>query len=342
MKKIGNSSAMDRRTFLKLAGAAGAGAALPLVSPAIGLASLDRGLKVAQDTRMMMGTLVSVTVLDPSAGRAQTALEAAFGRMSALTPIFDRHNGSGPLVELNRSGELKNAPREVMAMLRLSQRVGADTGGAFDVTVAPIIDLTKKSFAEHQRRPSRQDLLQALTAVGGMELGQDSVRLTKPGAAVTLDGVAKGLIVDQGMEAVAAAGCSHALINAGGDLKVMGDRGAGRPWRVGVADPAEPTRTLARVTMTSGALATSGNYQVYFDREKLYHHIVNPASGRSPHKDQSASVRASSAMLADALSTACFVMRPEKAQAFLDARPGLEGMVITKAGRKLASRGFFG
>lgn len=342
MKKIGTRSAMDRRTFLKLAGAAGVGAALPLVSPAIGMASLDRGLKVAQDTRMMMGTLVSVTVLDPSADRARTALEAAFSRMSALTPIFDRHNGSGPLVVLNRDGVLKNAPREVMAMLRLSQRVGADTDGAFDVTVAPIIDLTRKSFADQGRRPARADLLKALDTVGGMELGPDTVRLTKEGAGVTLDGVAKGMIVDQGMEAVSAAGCSHALINAGGDLKVMGDRGAGRPWRVGVADPAEPSRSLARITMTSGALATSGNYQVYFDREKLYHHIVNPKSGLSPHKEQSASVRASSAMLADALSTACFIMRPERAQAFLDARAGLEGMVITRAGRKLASRGFFG
>jgi thiamine biosynthesis lipoprotein len=333
---------MDRRTFMKLAGAAGLGASLPLISPAIGLASLDHGLKVAQETRMMMGTLVSVTVLDPSAARAQQGLAQAFERMASLTPIFDRHQGSGPLVELNRTGRLDNAPREVLAMLRLSQRVGADTGGAFEVTVAPIIDLTRQSFAEGGRPPRRKDLLKALDAVGGLKVDQQGARLTKEGAAVTLDGVAKGLIVDQGLEAVSATGCKHALINAGGDLRVMGDRGEGRPWRVGVADPAEPSRALTVVTMTSGAMATSGNYQVFFDQEKLYHHIVNPANGHSPRGEQSASVRASSAMVADALSTACFVMRPGQAMDFLASKPGLEGMMITKSGRRLSTQGFTG
>lgn len=332
---------INRRSFLKAAGLAGLAAGLPVVSPAIGLASLTKDLKVAQETRMMMGTLVSVTVLDPSGQRAVDAMQAAFQRMAAVAPLYDRHQASGLVYQLNREGVLKGVPPELAALMDMCDQVKGATGGAFDPSVAPVIDATKAAFQANGQPPTRRELKDALAALGGVSRQGDVIRLTKEGAALTLDGVAKGLVVDQGLAAVRSKGVGHALINAGGDVGALGDRG-GSPWRVAVADPTEPTRPKLELALADGAVATSGDYEVYYDRERLYHHIVNPATGRSPHGDVSTSVRAPSAALADALATACFVMDPSQATRFLASRSGLEGFIYTRHGQRYMTRGFRG
>lgn len=331
---------LDRRSFLRFAGSTALGAAaLPLVSPAIGLASLGRSMRAAQETRMMMGTLVSVTVLDPSPTKAQEAMNAAFGAMAKLTPVFDRHRPGGPVAAFNAEGRLDDLEPRLKAVLELCQAVQKSTGGAFDPTVAPVIDTVKASFLQHHQPPSRVDLAQALAAVGGVSYDGHSLRQTKQGAGITLDGVAKGFIVDEGLAAASKAGANHVLINAGGDVGVLGDRG-GKPWRVAVADPDHPTQAKMTVNLTSGALATSGDYEVYFDQERLYHHIVNPATGRIPASGHSVSVRAPKASLADALATACFVLPPSAATRFLASRPGLEGLILTRFGQRYQTKGF--
>lgn len=329
---------IDRRAFMKLAGCATASAALPLVSPAIGMASLNRRLKVAQQTRLLMGTLVSVTVIDPSAHRAQAAMAAAFERMTALTPLFDRHGSGGAVKELNTSGSLDKIP-QLTQLLEACSKVHHATNGAFDVTVAPLLDLYRTSHAQGGK-PDAKDIQAALKAIGGLTSQGQRLVLTKPGAAITLDGVAKGFIADAGLAAIRAKGATRALINAGGDVVLMGDRGQKRPWRVAVADPQAPTKPKVICSMTQGALATSGNYEVFFDREKLFHHIVDPTSGQSPRTDASVSVRAPSGLLADALSTACFVMKPNQAMAFVRSRPQVEALILTRMGQRIESKGF--
>jgi len=330
---------IDRRAFLKLAGCAGVASALPLVSPGLGLASLDRRLKVAQAARLLMGTVVAVTVVDESGDKAQAALHGAFARMAALTPIFDRHRPGGPVAQLNAQGRLKDLTPELAGVLGLAQRVRQDTGGAFDITVAPVLDAYRDSFAQNGRPPAAATLERALAAVGGLRVEDSGLLLTAEGAGVTLDGLAKGWIADQGLAALRAAGVSRGLINAGGDIAALGERAEGRPWRVAVSDPDDALKSKVVVAMNGGAIATSGNYEVYFDRERLYHHIIDPQAGRSPRTDVSVSVRAPQAALADALSTACFVMPPAQAMAYLRAR-GLTGMILTRQGQRLQSAGF--
>lgn len=330
----------DRRSFIKLAGAAALAGGLPLVSPAIGLASLDRKLKVAQDTRMLMGTLVAVTVVDPSADRAQSALSAAFDHIKGLTPLFDRYGVQGPVASLNRTGRLSEIPPQLAAVFDLAFSVNRLSGGAFDITVAPVVDAMKRAYTKGADLASDPGVHKAARAVGGLRRDGKGLVLTREGAGVTLDGVAKGFIVDQGLMAAAKAGVSRVLINAGGDVAVLGDRGQGRPWRVAVSDPAAPSQPKQVIEMTSGALATSGNYEVYFDRERLFHHIINPATGQSPRTDVSASVRAPSAAVADALSTACFVMEPSRAMRLVSGRPDTEAMILTRFGQRFQSKGF--
>lgn len=330
---------IDRRAFLKLAGCAGVASALPLVSPSLGLASLGGGLKVAQEARMLMGTVVAVTVVDASGDKAQAALEQSFVRMAALTPIFDRHRSGGPVAQLNAEGRLSHLAPELTGVLGLAQRVHQDTGGAFDITVAPVLDAYRASFAHDGRPPAASVLAQAMHAIGGLKVDGSGLVLTAEGAGVTLDGLAKGWIADQGLATLRAAGITRALINAGGDIAALGQRGAGQPWRVAVSDPHDALKSKVVVELNGGAIATSGSYEVYFDRDQLYHHIIDPKAGRSPRTDVSVSVRAPQAALADALSTACFVMQPPQAMAYLKSR-GLTGMILTRQGQRLQSEGF--
>ena len=107
-----------------------------------------------------------------------------------------------------------------------------------------------------------------------------------------------------------------------------------------VSDPKNPKQAKTVVEMTSGALATSGNYEVYFDQERLYHHLINPRTGRSAGSDLSVSVKAKSAGLADALATACFVMHPSQAHGFIKAMPGVESLILTRLGQRYQTAGF--
>ncbi len=337
---MNSAQGFDRRSFLKLLGCAGVASALPLVSPAIGLAALGRGLHVAQEARMLMGTVVAVTVVDPSVDRAQEALVGSFERMQALAPLFDRHRPGGPVAALNAEGRLNGLAPELTRVLDLAQRVHADSEGAFDITVAPVVDLYRQSFSQHGRPPERAALARAFQAIGGLRADGKGLLLTAEGAGITLDGLAKGWIADQGIAAIQARGVTRALINAGGDVAALGQRDQATPWRVAISDPDQPLKPKAVVLMNGGAVATSGNYEVYFDRERLYHHIIDPAAGRSPRTDVSVSVRAPRAALADALSTACFVMRPDQAVSYLEARPGLEGLILTRQGQRYQTRVF--
>jgi thiamine biosynthesis lipoprotein len=331
---------MDRRSFLKFAGMAGVAGALPLVSPAIGLASIGGNLKVAQETRLMMGTLVGVTVVDNSVDRAQKGMDLAFKAMQDMSPTFDRFSPGGAVAELNKTGELKSIPPTLAKVLGLCKNVRMSSGGAFDISVAPVVDTFKTAYKVNKSLPTKKQLLQATAAIGGFEYDGNTAKLTKEGAAITLDGVAKGFIVDAGMEALKKAGITRGLINAGGDVAVLGNRKDGRPWKVGVADPKDKKKTKMVISMTAGAIATSGNYEIYFDQEKLFHHIINPATGMSPKTDLSASVKAPNAAVADALSTACFVMEPAKAMQYLQGYPGIQGMVLTRHGQRYQSKGF--
>lgn len=148
-------NSLDRRSFLRFAGSTALGAAaLPLVSPAIGLAGLGRGQNAAQETRMMMGTLVSVTVVDPSPAKAQEAMNQAFAAMAKLTPVFDRHRPGGPVAAFNAEGRLNDLEPRLKAVLELCMAVQQSTGGAFNPTVAPIIDTVRASFLQTHQPPA--------------------------------------------------------------------------------------------------------------------------------------------------------------------------------------------
>ena len=162
----------------------------------------------------------------------------------------------------------------------------------------------------------------------------------KEGMGITLDGIAKGYIVDRAGEVLAAKGIVNHLINAGGDILTNGVAAKGKPWTVAIQDPAKHKQYPDVIQLASGAIATSGNYEVFYDKEKVFHHIVDGRSGISPEISASVTVKADTVMDADALATSVFVMQPTLGINFINSQPDCECLVVGNNGLVAKSKGW--
>lgn len=333
---------ISRRAFLSLTGALSLGVAtvgLPLPTEAV---RFDRTLYRVSKSQLGMGTFINMIVFHPSQGEAEEAMGRAFDEIKRLTSLMTRFQSTSYIGHLNATGSLKGAPAEVMEVLRSSLRYHTISQGAFDITVMPIVELYQHSFQTNDAPPSRQALQETMDRVGSQHLAMttDSVSFARSGMEVTLDGIAKGYIIDRAMDLLRQQHMQHALINAGGDIVVHGGKGEGKPWSIGIQDPWNRKRYVDVVTLNSGAIATSGNYEVFFDREKLFHHLIVPNKGTPAPSIASVSVQAATAMEADALATAAYVMGPDKGNQFIQQVGGVQGLIIKNRRHKISSSGW--
>lgn len=311
---------ISRRRFLKIVAGAGLAAGVS--------AGLARRLRPelsagrVTETRTMMGVVVNLTVAAPNTAAAQDAVEATFAEMARLIAIFDHRRPQSPLARLNRDGRLPAPPPELVDVLTLARHYGALTAGAFDVTVKPLFDAHRAGLPVEP--------FQDLVDYGRLHVRDSAITLARPGMAVTLDGVAKGRVVDGAVATLRRLGFAHILVEAGGDLAAHGQRGDGAPWRIGVTHPRQGAVSLASLSLTGRAAATSGDYAHTFSSDYSQHHILDPRRGRSPADLASATVLAPTATDADALSTAALVLGPDAGLALLQRLPHVEGVLVTK------------
>jgi thiamine biosynthesis lipoprotein len=321
---------LQRREFLKITAVAGALLAGGGIYGERWLGS--RPIEV-HETRILMGTVLTITVFAPSEAAGHHAVRAALDEMARLVAIFDHRIPTTALAQLNRSGGLPNSPVELWEVMKQSVRYGDLTAGAFDVTIKPVLDALRTG-----RSPAKAKRLVDYRKIRMMG---SRVELDQPGMAVTLDGIAKGYIVDKGVEVLKSLGYSDVLVDAGGDLMCLGSTPA-RSWRIGVQDP-RPERSPSLLTtfeLRPGAAATSGDYQNAFTADRAVYHIINPASGASPSELASATVLAPRARDADALSTSVMVLGAERGLLLVEQLPGIEALVVTKDKRIRRTSGF--
>ena len=330
---------LTRRSFLSLSGAFGlalSSLSLPLPCDA---AKFSTKLHKISMGKLGMGTFVNMTALHPSRDQAQEAMGRAYEEVDRLSALLSRHDPASPVSYLNRENGMPDLPPELLQVLKASLHYYEFSGGAFDITIQPVLDLYAKSFNATEKPPSADKLKQAIDLVGSnnLHLSANSVSFGKPEMAITLDSIAKGYIVDRAMDVLKQHGIEHALINAGGDIALHGGRGGNKPWRIAIQDPQQKERHLDVVEIGSGAVATSGNYEVYFDREKVYHHIISPTQGLPAENTASVSIRAQSVMEADALATAVFVMGQQEGSAFIQSNKNSEGLIVDHKGQQISS-----
>ena len=227
-----------------------------------------------------------------------------------------------------------------------------ETGGAFDITVAPVVSAWGFAGGEEYRVPSQAELDRLLELVDGSAVKlEDGTVTLGPGQAIDLGGVAKGYAADKIVGVLRGHDVPRANISLGGNVLAWGDRPGGTPWRVGIQDPARPGEqdALAGVVELTDAFAvTSGGYQRYFEEGgKRYHHIIDPATG-CPADSGLTSVTVVAGIgegypgtMCDALSTALFVMGEEKALDFWRTWEGtpFELILVTEDGRVVVTEG---
>lgn len=335
---------MNRRNFLKLSGILGVGVSSFTVVPAWAESVLfGRSLYKVSHTRLSMGTFVTITAMDSSRDRAEDAVGKAYEEIQRLTRLMNRFDGAAAVTYLNKEGALKDVPPELGEVILKAKEIHQVTGGYFDISVKPVVDIFKACAEKGEfREPPEGDLKEAVALVGSdmIDVKGRSIAFRKTGMGITLDGIAKGYIVDRASAIISGQGVANHLINAGGDIRAEGMKNGKEPWTIAIQDPEKKDNYPDMVKMSGGSIATSGNYEVYFDKEKLFHHIVNPATGHCPATASSVSVTAPTAMEADALATGVFVMGPAEGSNFLNKLPAYDGLIVARDGAVFKTSGW--
>lgn len=320
----------SRRKFIKTCAAAGVFATLP----GLAFAAPSRK-KHYSETKLLLGTFVNITVASDSAERASQAIAASFAEITRMQDIFNRHDKSSPLSALNHTGKLADSPLELVSMTARALNIGRELQGAFDISVAPLVDLIRSSRGV----PERKELAEAsaLADAGAVRIDGNSIALQKSGMALTFDGIAKGAIADAASKTLLAHGCPDHMVDAGGDIMARGVRHDGLAWKVGVRNPADESSVLAATRLHDRAVATSGIYENSSDRSGRLHHLVHPQSGVSQPWFASVSVIAPNACYADALATALSAMPPAQAMSAVNALPGCAALFLHTDGSLVRS-----
>ncbi|MBM9537505.1 FAD:protein FMN transferase [Desulfobulbus alkaliphilus] len=299
------------------------------------------GEHTIRQSRIMMGTQINLIVHGPDVDQCLQATRDTFARMETLEHIFSRYRAESALARLNATGALSAAPAEFLEVLDLADHISETTEGAFDITVLPLLQL----YA-HNQLPEQDQLTETLRLVDYRAIERRGARLafTRPNMGITLDGIAKGYIVDQGVATLNSNGFADVYVEAGGDLMVTGNKPGDQPWRVGVRPPrAYGPETMPVIsTFSPLAVATSGDYMQAFSDDLRHHHILDPRTGMSPLELASATVTAPSVALADGLATAAMVLGPKQALTVLEKYTGCEGLLISKDLHQYRTTGFQG
>lgn len=294
---------------------------------------------------MAMDTTIELQIQAESRREAEDLSGKLFAEIKRLEALLSRTAPGSDLDLVNRMAgkEAVVVSPDTLAVARLAVQYARLTEGAFDPTIAPLMDLW--GFLGRQFQvPGSAELEGVLPLVDYSLVEIDSVGSTiyLPRAGMSLDfgGIAKGYIVDRGLELLSAAGIRSAFLNAGGDIGLLGSRPDGTPWRIGVRHPREDDRFSAVLPLSGGAVVTSGDYERFFEKGGVrYHHLLDPGTGQPARALSSVTVIAPSAVEADALSTAIFVLGPERGLLLVEQLPGVEAVLVTAGMEVLISTG---
>lgn len=305
------------------------------------LSACDAGAPASyRFTRFAMETVVEYTIIADSPTRAREAMLDAHAELERVARLLWEEDPNSEIYRSLHDGAAMSS--ETYAFLERVRTYHRTTGGAFDPTIKPVLDLYRFGEASPEP-PADEAILDVLHLVGAerLQLDPDGRTLVAQPQALRLavGGVAKGYAVDRAVAILREHGIGSALVNAGGDLYAMGTRN-GAPWRVGVRDAGEAGALIAVLEVSDEAVATSGDYERFFEFDGVrYHHLLDPATGRPASGVRSATVLAPSAEQADALATGFFVMGPHRALEATSSLPRVETVVVDATGRVLHSRG---
>ena len=288
-----------------------------------------------------MDTVMSVTAYGGESGAAAAAqkavddLDAALSRTRETSEISQLNAGAG-------TGKAVALSQPVYDLLEKAVALSDRTGGAFDPTIAPVMDAW--GFTKDQKRvPGAEELngLLPLVNADALVLQNGTALLPTKGMAIDLGAIAKGYAADQVTSVLKGKGVTSAMVALGGNITALGTKPDGSSWRVAVRDPANEDSYLCVLSLKDKTSSTSGGYERYFEQDGvIYHHIIDPDTGYPARSGlTSVTVVSSSGVTADALSTALFVMGADKALALWRASDDFEAVLVQDNGVVLVTEG---
>jgi len=294
------------------------------------------------DEQAIMGTAVRVELWhdDAAQGRAMIAMvmddmrridaEMSVYKQDSEISRINAHAAEGPV----------QVSAELAALIARALEFSEITHGAFDITYASVGYLY--DYRKHVKPDdaAREKAVQAVDYHNvTVDLPNDTVRFAKAGVRIDLGGIAKGYAVEHGAGLLRERGIEHAIVTAGGDSRIIGDR-RGRPWMVGIRDPRNKDGVVTRIPLEDEAISTSGDYERFFEEDGVrYHHILNPKTGKSADLVRSVTIIGPDGTSTDALTKGPFILGWQKGLELIDSLPGFETVIIDKDGGLHYSKG---
>jgi len=280
--------------------------------------------------RELMATLFRIDVIVDDSELGREAIDAAFTEIEKAEGLLSNWDERSQISELNHSAGTGpvTVSNELLAVLQRAFEVAELTNGAFDISFASCGGLWS---IRDRRIPSDEELVSCLAHVDyrkvALDFERSAVYITDPETRLGIAGLAKGYRVDSAAGVLLERGITDFVVDGGGDMRVS-TGSSGPSWPINVAHPRRDV-PLGTLGVASGAIATSGDYEWYFEAEGVrYHHILDPATGQPARRSTSATVIAPSAVEADALATGLFVMGPKEGLALAERLPGVEALLI--------------
>lgn len=300
-----------------------------------GCSSKDR---VFKKSRIMMDTVVTVTVVSDSKDSAEKAIDKAFLELERLEKLFDFHSSESEISRINKFAGISGieASPDVLELLDKASYVSENTGGTFDVTIGPLISLYD---FQKKIRPDASAIKKYISLVDYRKLivdrNKSMVFLMKTKMLVDPGGIAKGYAADRAAEVLKKNGINSGIVAVAGDIKTFGRKPDGRPWKIGIKNPRakdDDNDIMATVELSDMAISTSGDYERFFISEGTrYHHIIDPRTGLPAGECRSVTVIAKEGIFTDAFATGVFVLGPEAGMKVLK-KMGFDGIIVDSRG----------
>ncbi len=324
------SAVMTRRRFITFVAAA---VGLPLL--------LKAGGAQARPVRWdgtALGAPASIQLFHTDEAQAHAAITAGLNELKRLEAIFSVYRADSSISLLNREGVLENAPDDFIAMLTRALSLAKISDGVYDPTVQPVWQTYFRHFTASNpdpAGPSQRDLAAALALVDWraveIDAGRNHVSFARPGMGLTLNSGAQGYITDRVADVLRAHGFDRMLVDMG-EPRALSTKPDGTAWRIAIANPADPSRSVVALDVVDKCVSTSGGYGTLFDTAGAFTHLIDIRTGRTAPAMLGVSVVADTGAIADGLSTAMLMAPVERRQAILREAGGQKAIYVTPDG----------
>jgi thiamine biosynthesis lipoprotein len=301
--------------------------------------------QVVERARPAMGSELELTAWTSNEAAALSAFESVFAEFDRLENLLSVWQPGSDVVRLNEAAGTRPIPvaEDTRRVLAASAEAFALSQGSFDPTFGRLAEVWKFDHDRDNRVPTRKEIDARLAFVDGRKVEVDrppgTAFVTRKGVRLHLGGIGKGFAVDRAVKMLRDLGLKDVMVQAGGDLFASGHR-EGRPWRLGIADPRDPATIFASLDVSDAAFSTSGDYERFFIAGGVrYHHIIDTRTGEPARGCRSVTVLAPTALTADWMSTAVFILGPLDGMALVERMPDVEAVIVTADNRVIVSTG---